>query len=63
MAEPVTVQCSGSCTVVLQLESAPLTAERIEDMSLVWGGFLLAAIVVMGLRKLSNVFESSNHES
>lgn len=58
-----TIQCSAACTVTIQLEPAPVTMERIDDMTLIWGGFLLAAIVVMGLRKLSNVFDSSPHES
>lgn len=58
-----TIQCSTACTVTILLEPAPVTMERIDDMTLIWGGFLLAAIVVMGLRKLANVFDSSPHES
>jgi hypothetical protein len=61
MADPITISCPGTCTVTVQLEPAPITSEKIADMSLVWSGFLLAAIVVMGLRKLLNVFDSSPH--
>jgi hypothetical protein len=61
MAEPLTINCPGACTVTVQLEPAPITQEKINDMSLVWSGFLLAAIVVMGLRKLLNIFDSSPH--
>lgn len=61
MAEPVTINCPSTCTVTVMLESAPLTSEKITDMGLVWSGFLLAAIVVMGLRKVFNVFDHTPH--
>lgn len=61
MAEPITINCPSTCSVTVQLESAPVTPEKIQDIGLVWSGFLLVAIVVMGCRKLLNVFEHTPH--
>lgn len=42
-------------------DSPQFTADKIADMSLLWGAFLLAAIVIFLLRKLLNIFESPPH--
>jgi hypothetical protein len=56
-----TIQCATACTVTLQIEPTPITLERIQDMGLVWSGFLLAAIVVLGLRKIFDIFDKAPH--
>lgn len=61
MAEPITINCPGSCSVTVQLEPAPVTSERLADMALVWSGFLVAAVVVLTLRKIYNIFDGSPH--
>jgi hypothetical protein len=43
-------------------DSTPeLTTAKIADMSLLWGLFLVCAIVIWGLRKLFNIFDSPPH--
>lgn len=37
------------------------TSEKIADMAALWGMFLLVAIVILGLRKLYNVFDKAPH--
>lgn len=56
-----TIECSTACTVTVQIEPTPITLERIEDMGLVWSGFLLAAVVIIGLRKIFDIFDKAPH--
>lgn len=43
-------------------DDAPqFTVEKMQDMSALWGMFLLAAIVILCLRKLFNVFDKAPH--
>jgi hypothetical protein len=62
-----TMQCNWSASSqsypVLKIcdDSPQLTADKIADMSLLWGLFLVVAIVIYGLRRLLNIFESAPH--
>lgn len=61
-----TVTCSVSpCQVsfTMQVQAAPPTEGTLSDMSDMWGLFLGAAIVVLCLRKIYDLFNGSPHES
>lgn len=60
MAENV-IECATACTVTLQLETSPADPARLADLAEMWGLFLGAAIVVLCLRKLANIFDRSPH--
>jgi hypothetical protein len=62
MSEPTVVNCTnGTCTLTISIAAAPASEDQIADMSALWGLFLLAAIVVFCVRKLSHIFESPPH--
>jgi hypothetical protein len=51
-----------SFAIAKQCDNSPqLTPDKIADMSLLWGLFLVVAIVIYGLRRLLNIFESAPH--
>lgn len=54
------VYCNGTCTVTLTVESAPLTAEKVEDLNVIFWGFVLALVVVWGLKRLLAIFTHDN---
>lgn len=56
------IECSTACTVTVVLEPAPAPEGSIEDVASMWGLFFVAAIVVMGLRKLYDLFDRGPHE-
>jgi hypothetical protein len=56
--EPVT--CNGACTVTLSIESAPLTEEKVADYNAIFWGFMLALVIVWGLKRILNLFTSDN---
>lgn len=42
-------------------DTPQFTTEKIADMATLWGLFLVAAIVILCLRKLFNVFDKAPH--
>lgn len=61
MAEQ-TIQCATACTVTLQLEPAPVTTEKLGDISMAFGLMLFMVILVWGGRQLYAVFNGGPHE-
>lgn len=61
MAGP-TVECSTACTVTVQLEPAPVSEEKLQDIALAFGLMLMIVILVWGGRQLYNVFNGGPHE-
>lgn len=57
------IECATACTVTLQLESAPVTTEKIADIGEAFGWMLLMVILVFAGRKLFEVFDGGPHES
>ncbi len=57
-----TIECATACTVTLQLEPAPVTTEKLEDIGLAFGLMLMTVILVWGGRQLYNVFNGGPHE-
>lgn len=57
-----TIDCGTACTVTLQLEPAPVTTEKLEDISLAFGFMLMIVILVWGGRQLYNVFNGGPHD-
>jgi hypothetical protein len=57
-----TIECPTACSVTLQLEPAPVTAEKLGDISLAFGAMLLIVILVWGGRQLYNVFNGGPHD-
>lgn len=58
----VPIECTGTCTVTVQLEPAPVTTEKLEDIGLAFGLMLMTVILVWGGRQLYNVFNGGPHE-
>lgn len=52
--EPVV--CSGTCTVTLTVEAAPLSPERAEDLLSMFWAFVLALVLVWGVKAIANIF-------
>lgn len=61
MAEPFNVQCSSACTVTVQLEAPPANPEHLGDLSAAWGLFFGAAIIVVLLKKIYDIFDKAPH--
>lgn len=61
MAENI-IECSTACTVTVQLEPAPVTEDHIADLSAAWYLFFGAAIVIVAVRKLYDLFDRGPHE-
>lgn len=51
---PIVQMCTADLT-------SPFNAERMVDMAAMWGMFLAVCIVVLGLRKLYDVFDKAPH--
>ena len=47
-------------TIVVQVEPAPPNPEHIEDISILFGFFLVAAVVISCARSLKNLFSVDN---
>lgn len=57
-----TIECATACTVTLQLEPAPVTTEKLEDIGVAFGLMLFMVILVWGGRQLYNVFNGGPHD-
>lgn len=53
--------CGAACTVTLQVEPAPPSPERMQDMSELWVLFLVAAVVIYCVRGILKIFEAPPH--
>lgn len=64
MNEPITVVCSGACTVthVLGIDPGMLTAEQVADYMELWGLFLGAMVVVLAAKAIYNRFRVDHGE-
>lgn len=60
MATEVTCTVSP-CEVVVQVDSAPLSPERVADMGELWLLIFAAVAVVWGWRKLIALFKAPTH--
>lgn len=56
-----TITCGSSCTVSIELTPATPDAERIADMTILWGLFLVVLVVVFCAKQFLKFFESSPH--
>lgn len=56
-----TISCGSACTI--ELKTAAADPAHIADMSTLWGLFLGAAVVVLCLRKLLDLFNTTPHDS
>jgi len=56
------ITCGTACTVTVQLEPAPVTTEKLEDISIAFGAMLLIVILVWGGRQLYAVFNGGPHD-
>lgn len=56
-----TIQCSTACTVTIAIETAPADPARLADLSEAWSLFLGAAIVIVLLKKLYDIFDKAPH--
>lgn len=62
MAQPVPIECSGACTVTVQIEPAPPSPENLTDLGAAWGLMLLALLMIWGAKQLYNVFNGGPHD-
>lgn len=61
MAEPTVIDCSVStCTVTVQYEAAPLSEEKAADLLSMFWDFVLALVIVWGMKQMLNLF-TVNH--
>jgi hypothetical protein len=51
---------SDTQTIIVQVEPAPPDPERIEDISMLFGLFLVAAVVITCARSLMRLFSVDN---
>ncbi len=64
-----TIQCTGgACTVTLDMKhtldlNTDLSPERMADMGLLFAAFFGAAVVILGVRKLYDLFDRGPHGS
>ena len=56
-----TINCSSACTVTIALEPAPVDPARLTDLTDAWGLFLGAAIVIILLKKMYDIFDKAPH--
>ncbi len=62
MTDTYTVSsCEGSCTVSVVISPEPVSVERVADMGLVFGLFMLAAIVIYFGRQMLGIFDRNPH--
>ena len=62
MADPTVIDCSVSaCTVTVQYEAAPLTEERATDLISMFWDFVLALVLVWGVKQILNLFTENAH--
>lgn len=54
--------CASECTVTVVVEPVPLSQEQLDDLSVMFGCFVLAAIVIYFGRQLLRLFETSPSE-
>ena len=54
MAEPVV--CSGTCTVTVTVDTAPMTEEKALDLVDMFWSFVLCAVLVWGSKALLRIF-------
>ena len=64
MSDPITVVCSGACTVthVLSVDPGMLTPDQVTDYLALWSLFLVAAVAVYGAKAIYNRFRL-DHEA
>lgn len=56
-----TVACTGVCQLQIELKPAPPDAERIQDIVSISGLFLGAAVIIVCMRGLLKLFDSTPH--
>lgn len=63
MEPSTTVQCSGTCTLVIDHRinwadaiSSPLTSDQVGDYMAVWAAFLAAGVAVLVVKAIYNRF-------
>lgn len=56
MAEPLNITCGTACTVTVQLEPAPVSPDRIQDMMDLFYLMIPVLIALWGGRLLYNFF-------
>ena len=55
---PPPTTCEGACTITFVADSAPITEEKASDLLGMFWTFVLALVVVWGVKQLLNFFTS-----
>lgn len=55
------INCGSACSVTLQLEPAPVDPAHLSDLSDAWGLFFGAAIVIILIKKIHDLFDKAPH--
>jgi hypothetical protein len=58
----VPIECTGTCTVTVQLEPAPVTPEKLSDISEAFGLMLMVTLLIWGARQMYRVFNGAPHD-
>lgn len=61
MATDITCTASAPCSLIVQVEPAPPSAERVQDLLDLFYLFLGVIIVIWGAKKLLQLFDT-NHD-
>lgn len=54
------VACSGTCTVTISVESAPLTEEKAQDLLVMFWAFVLLLVTVYGFKQILRLFTTDH---
>ncbi len=57
-----TINCDGACSVSVELKAAPPDPENVADIGMLFGLFLVSAVLVFCARELLNLFRVNPHE-
>ena len=58
----VPIECVGTCTVTVQLEPAPVSAEKLEAIGEAFALMLMVTLMIWGARQMYRVFNGGPHD-
>lgn len=56
------INCDAACTVAIELKAEEPDAQKLSDMSQLWGLFLVVLVAIYCAKQMLKFFESTPHE-
>ena len=57
-----TIECGAACSITVELAPAPPSEENMQDIALLFGLFLVAAVIVFCARQFLKFFDATPHD-